>query len=358
MDQKKTAFITFFPINTNNMGSSTVINSRYKSWPQKKKIFQLSHINCFKSRDIETIYIKKETPFNKLINLHRIINSAYKFLRKGKSNILVIEGASWIFYSFCTLMFFKLFLPSTKIIYISHSIEYEIRKKYSNFFIYGLTFLLEYIVLHSANISTSVSKIEKKRIYNLYKKKTHIFPNGINIKKNFSKRILKNNYIIFIGSYSYKPNKNAINYLNNILMPEILKEFPDLKLVLTGGGYKRKFPWLINKGIVTKKTLYNLISYASCMCVPLEFGSGTRIKIIEALILGCVVLSTKKGIEGIDILKTNPPFIIDKKNMVNKLVFILKNKKKLKSKSNNAKKYYLNLYSMKNITEKFIRNFI
>ena len=81
----------------------------------------------------------------------------------------------------------------------------------------------------------------KKKIYNLYKK-TYIFPNGINIKKNFSKRILKDNYIIFIGSYSYKPNKIAINYLNNILMPEILKEFPDLKLVLTGGGYKRKFP--------------------------------------------------------------------------------------------------------------------
>ena len=53
MDLKKTAFITFFPIKPDNMGSSAVINSRYKSWPQKKKIFQLSHINRFKSRDIE-----------------------------------------------------------------------------------------------------------------------------------------------------------------------------------------------------------------------------------------------------------------------------------------------------------------
>ena len=35
------------------------------------------------------------------------------------------------------------------------------------------------------------------------------------------------------------------------------------------------------------------------MVVPLEKGTGTRIKIIEALLVGAKVLSTKKGIEGI-----------------------------------------------------------
>ena len=44
------------------------------------------------------------------------------------------------------------------------------------------------------------------------------------------------------------------------------------------------------------------------MCVPLNFGSGTRIKIIEALSVGGI-MSTKKGIEGIKLNKKNPPFI-------------------------------------------------
>ena len=39
------------------------------------------------------------------------------------------------------------------------------------------------------------------------------------------------------------------------------------------------------------------------MCVPLKFGSGTRIKILEALTLGVIVVSTSKGIEGIELLK-------------------------------------------------------
>ena len=44
MKKTKTAFITFFPTIPDNMGSSTVVNSRFKSWPSKKKLFQLSHI--------------------------------------------------------------------------------------------------------------------------------------------------------------------------------------------------------------------------------------------------------------------------------------------------------------------------
>ena len=70
-------------------------------------------------------------------------------------------------------------------------------------------------------------------------------------------------------------------------MPELTKFFPNLKLVITGGGFNKKiFPWLINKKIISKKELYNLIYFSKCMCVPLKFGSGTRIKIIEALSLG------------------------------------------------------------------------
>ena len=48
---------------------------------------------------------------------------------------------------------------------------------------------------------------------------------------------------------------------------------------------------------------------------PLKFGSGTRIKIIEALSLGAIVISTKKGIEGIRLKSKNPPFIINDNNL-------------------------------------------
>ena len=55
----KTAFVTFFPIMPNNMGSSAVVNSRFNSWPKQKKNFQISHINKIDNKDIKTIFIKK-----------------------------------------------------------------------------------------------------------------------------------------------------------------------------------------------------------------------------------------------------------------------------------------------------------
>ena len=140
-------------------------------------------------------------------------------------------------------------------------------------------------------------------------------------------------------------------------MPILTKKFPKLKLIITGGGFNKKFPWLINKGLVSKEKLYNLIYNSKCMCVPLKFGSGTRIKIIEALSLGAIVVSTSKGIEGIDLLNKNPPFISnDKKSFINTLSKVMKNQKKLRKKAKFNSQIFKKKYSMKNITHKFIDN--
>ena len=142
-------------------------------------------------------------------------------------------------------------------------------------------------------------------------------------------------------------------------MPSLIKKIPNLKLVLTGGGFSKNLPWIINKEIVPKKDLYNLIYYAKCMCVPLKFGSGTRIKIIEALSLGAIVISTKKGIEGIELKNKNPPFIVnDTKLLLRNIFKVIRNNKSLKIKSLNDKSYYSKKYSMKNITTNFINNYL
>ena len=138
-------------------------------------------------------------------------------------------------------------------------------------------------------------------------------------------------------------------------MPELIKKFPKLKLVLTGGGFDKKYPWVIDKKIINKKRLQQLIFFSQCLCVPLKFGSGTRIKIIEALCLGAIVISTTKGIEGINIKLKNPPFVVNKKReFINKIIDIINNNKKYKKKSIKSKNYFLEQYSMKNVINKFI----
>ena len=357
MHQNKTAFVTFFPIKPNNMGSSAVVNSRFENWPKKKKLFQISHLEIVNNGLIETISIKKETPFNKIIKLPSLIYRIHRYLKNTQNKKLIIEGASWIFYSFIVLISLKIILKDCKVIYISHSIESEIRKKYSNKFIYLLTIILENFVFKFADFSTAVSKKEKLKIKKLYNVDTFLFPNGINLKFIKKKNKTKFDYIIYSGSYSYKPNKDAIDFLNLEIMPSLIKFFPKLKLILTGGGYNKKiFPWLIYKKIIPKNELYNLIYYSKCMCVPLKFGSGTRIKIIEALLLGGIVISSKKGIEGLKLFKKNPPFIYkDKKELIKILKYLILNNYKIKKKSNLNKYFYQKKYSMNNLTYNFLK---
>ena len=355
MKKNKTAFVTFFPIKPNTMGSSTVVNSRFDCWPKEKKIFQISHIKKINNKRIETIFIKKESAINKIFKLPEIIFKINRYFNNTKKKLIIIEGASWIFYSFIIIFFFKIFQPKVKIIYISHSIESEIRKKFSNILIYLLTKYLEKLVLRYSDLSTSVSLKERRKIKSLYNLDTILLPNGITLNKEKMTRKEKSNYIIYTGSYFYKPNKDAIDYMNKYIMPVLTKKIPNLKLMLTGGGFNKKLKWVINKGTVPKSDLYKYIYFSKCLCVPLIFGSGTRIKILEALCLGAIVISSKKGIEGIDIVSKNPPFIVDKKtNFIKEILNIIKNNNKLKKRSNRLKNNYLKKYSMKKIVEKFV----
>ena len=92
------------------------------------------------------------------------------------------------------------------------------------------------------------------------------------------------------------------------------------------------------------------------MCVPLKFGSGTRVKIIEALSLGSIVISSKKGIEGIELLNKKPPYIFNNtKSFLEILINVIKNEKKIKSKAYKDRSYYLKKYSMKKNTSIFLK---
>ena len=79
------------------------------------------------------------------------------------------------------------------------------------------------------------------------------------------------------------------------------------------------------------------------------------VSIIEALCLGAIVVSTTKGIEGIDIKIKNPPFVINKKRkFIKKIIDIISNNKEYKKRSIKSKHYFLQQYSMKNVIKKFI----
>jgi glycosyltransferase involved in cell wall biosynthesis len=363
-NKKKFAFVAFYPVLPNTSGSSEVSGSFFKYWPNNnKKFFFITHLkNDNKNKKFQPTIIFKENPYFKVISLIHLCFGIIKFLRKAKQPYLIIEGPSWILYSYITITIIKFFIPNIKIIYHSHSIEYEIRKKFNNKIISFLTYFLEKKVFTLSNFSTTVSENECKKIFSLYKRKTIIFQNGIDL--NYLKKIPKKNinykYIIYTGSYLYKPNKEAIDILVDYIMPKVLNMHPDVKLLITGGGYKKKEKnaWLINKGKVKKKELYYYLKHAECLVTPLLYGSGTRIKIIESLCVGTKIITTSIGIDGIKFLdKKNGIIITNNVKLfpihINKL---LENKKKILGKKD--VKFYRTEFSMQNLTKKLYKSII
>ena len=356
----RTAFVAFYTVYPSNMGSSEVSSSFFETWKGKKKIFQISHLKNINNKIINTQFIIKEKPIYKILKIIPLVKKVKHFLLKNQKPNIIIEGPSWIGYSFFFFIIAKILIPRAFIIYHSHSIEYEIRKNNSNYFISFLTKIMEKYIFHNVDLATSVSVKEKKKINKLYNKETIIFPNGVNLKRLQEK---KNNfffkpkkYLFYSGSYLYGPNKQAIDLLNKYFMPKLVEKFPDLKLILTGGGYYNNHGWLINLGIVPKNYLIKLLKRAQLILVPVYEGYGTRVKIIEALMLGVPVVSSSKGIDGIDYkfgVFKNPLVHQNKNILLNYAIKVLRNNKLYKKNSNENKFKYIAIYNMKEIVKKF-----
>jgi hypothetical protein len=342
----KTAIVTFFDAYPAKSGAGVVIYDFFNSWPHFNKfLFQMSTEKINQKKIINTKIIKNK-PIFKIISLPILILRLLKYFHNSKKKILILEGASWILYSYFVIFFLKLLIPNIFIIYRAHNIEYEIRKKNSSFFISLITKYIEKKVFNISNVVTTVSKLEQKKANKYYGVKTRLFPNSIRVSdfiklKDKKVKKLPKKYILFCGSYEYRPNKSAIDYLINSVLPIVNKK--NIYLVLTGGpNINFNNDNVINLGYVERAQLKFLYKNTICLMATLFEGYGTRVKIIESLILQSNVISTSKGIEGIDFLPSKKIIITNKKKkMVDGIYYFMKFKNnKLKTSCQQLSRYY------------------
>ena len=105
--------------------------------------------------------------------------------------------------------------------------------------------------------------------------------------------------ILFIGSMNYLPNRIAVQ---DII--KMAREMRDYSFVVVGKYYGtiENYPEnLIFTDFVEDVRPY--ISAADLCIAPLRLGSGTRIKILEYMVMKKPVISTSKGVEGLEMDK-------------------------------------------------------
>jgi glycosyltransferase involved in cell wall biosynthesis len=106
----------------------------------------------------------------------------------------------------------------------------------------------------------------------------------------------------FIGSLDWLPNIEGVKWLIEEVWPKVIEKNPEAEFHIAG----RNSPdWLKNlriKGITVHGEVPDAVEFISshqCMLVPLLSGSGMRVKILEGMAIGSLIISTALGLEGI-----------------------------------------------------------
>jgi glycosyltransferase involved in cell wall biosynthesis len=111
------------------------------------------------------------------------------------------------------------------------------------------------------------------------------------------------NSLIYTGALTYEANLDAVAYFLAEIYPHIRQKQPAARLVVTGSTRG------VDTGRLALDASVHLSGYIpdirpairrSAVCViPLRKGTGTRLKILEAMALGTPIVTTSKGAEGL-----------------------------------------------------------
>ncbi len=143
-----------------------------------------------------------------------------------------------------------------------------------------------------------------------------------------------------IGSMDWRPNKEAINWLLDDIWPAA-SELP-LTLHLAGRNMPGYIKEMANDNLIVHGEVEDAIEFMGAydiMIAPLLSGSGMRVKIIEAMALGKVVITTKIGAEGINYKDRENIYIAETSaDIINAIKTLSINKDEVKRIGNNARK--------------------
>lgn len=111
--------------------------------------------------------------------------------------------------------------------------------------------------------------------------------------------------LVFSGSMDWQPNEDAILYFIDEIQPLIHGEEPGAVLTVVGRNPTERLRAAAGRaGVQVTGTVDDIrpaVAGAAVCVVPLRAGSGTRLKILEALAMGKAVVSTTLGAEGLSL---------------------------------------------------------
>jgi glycosyltransferase involved in cell wall biosynthesis len=108
--------------------------------------------------------------------------------------------------------------------------------------------------------------------------------------------------LIFVGQMGWFPNRHGVEWFFADVLPRIVQVRPDVQFVLVGKNDGLRPPPSLSANVRLLgfvDDLKSVMAEAAVYAVPLRAGSGTRLKVLEAMAFGKAIVTTHIGSEGI-----------------------------------------------------------
>lgn len=108
--------------------------------------------------------------------------------------------------------------------------------------------------------------------------------------------------VLFVGRLDYLPNREAVEWFVVEVLPIIRRARPDVRVRVVGPGAVHLDPAVAEcvDAVGAVSEVAEHYEWSRICVAPLFTGSGTRVKILEAMSFGRPVVATRLGAEGID----------------------------------------------------------
>lgn len=326
--KSKLLLISAIPPIPQNSGGATRIHHTLK---ELSKYYQVDFIT-FDESSFKTEPKKLDLFFTKGIPYwfspwysQQLISHISQLIKTNHYDIIQIE--------FSQLLYLAKYLPKNiKKVFTAHDISSisfyrrifedkpSILKIISRYLFFLQIYFYEKKYLPKFDTIITVSQKDQQTLKHYLPKKNIIcLENGIDKINFLEKTPSKTVRLGYIGSFDHTPNLNAVKYFFGQIAPLLEKDKTPYEFYLAGKNdpefIRKTFPKIINLGQV--KETVDFYKEIDCLITPIFSGSGSRIKILEALSFGIPVISSPIGAEGINIKSSHLQIANEPQDYVN-----------------------------------------